>query len=132
LKEVERNGCIEAFEAQRIVFDLLPKRKQRIPTTSSARPKHVWFLRLRRILTPSEKRDASVAASASRSLARLCKRGFLTCVCWGNIRVSDSEVRSEKWEYIRPFYMLTDKGRLTRSATGWPPLTDRQAQENRA
>jgi hypothetical protein len=104
LKEAERNGCIEAFEAQRIVFDLLPKRKQKIPSTSSARPKHVWFLRLRRILTPSEKRDASVAASASRSLARLCKRGLLT--------------HSAKRKYY--------------PATGWPPLTDSQAQENAA
>jgi hypothetical protein len=123
---VDHDGCIESWEAQSITFEFLPKRKQRMKETSSAKPRSEWGKRnrlgIKRLFTPSEKRDASVAASASRALTRLCKRGLLEQVFMGHIQVSDSAVHSERWLRIPPFYTLTDQGRLSvkanRSADG--------------
>jgi len=123
LDEVDREGCIESREAQGVAFELLPKRKQRMKKTSSAKPRcewgrrRPWWARDKRIFTPSEKRDASVAASASRALKRLCKRGLLEWICMGWVQVSECEVDSEGLALIPPFYMLTDKGRLTVKAS---------------
>jgi len=108
LAVVVEDGCIESRKARSIAFDLLPDRKKRMRQTSSAMRK--WSRRNpKRVFTASERRDACVAVSASRALARLCRRGLLVWFCMGHVRVQGADVYS----YVPPFYALTEQGRLT-------------------
>src|SRR5262249_60576896 len=102
---------IAPWQACRIAFELLPKHKKLMKEASSARPQSEWgYLRRwhqKRLLTLSEKRNASVAASASRALARLCRRGLLE---WNSGHAAPRKIRTFRYHAS---YSLTDKGRLT-------------------
>jgi hypothetical protein len=90
LKYAVTEGSISNYEARQILFDMLPANKQQIRSKSSARPhsgglpnygpNHPYSQRKYagpRQWTLSERRDNAVAASASRAVTRLVRRGLL-------------------------------------------------------
>ncbi len=113
LSYAKQNGGVRAPDAIGILFRLLPKEKREMKETSSVHQhcgNRCRRHRGRRTLTPSEKRDAAVAASASRALTRLLKRGLLV---WIPGRLINNGSRTsnglhETTTWIEPVYVLSD------------------------